>query len=91
MGLPSWDKPASACLSSRIPYGTAIEEAVLQRIDAAEDMLRSLGFSQVRVRHHGDVARIEVSDDEMPLLLEQGASPEDSAAVSGAGLCVHND
>jgi pyridinium-3,5-biscarboxylic acid mononucleotide sulfurtransferase len=71
LGLPTWDKPASACLSSRIPYGTAIEESVLKRIDAAEDVLRSLGFSQVRVRHHGDVARIEVSDDEMPLLLEK--------------------
>ena len=71
LGLPSWDKPASACLSSRIPYGTAIEETVLQRIDAAEDFLRGLGFAQVRVRHHGDVARIEVSDDDMPRLLEK--------------------
>jgi uncharacterized protein len=71
LGLPTWDKPASACLSSRIPYGTVIEESALKRIDAAEDILRSLGFAQVRVRHHGDVARIEVSDDAMPLLLEQ--------------------
>jgi uncharacterized protein len=71
LGLPTWDKPSSACLSSRIPYGTAIEETALQRIDAAEDMLRGLGFAQVRVRHHGDVARIEVSDDAMARLLEK--------------------
>lgn len=71
LDLTTWDKPASACLSSRIPYGTAIDETVLKRIDAAEDMLRSFGFSQVRVRHHGDVARIEVTDKDMPLLLEK--------------------
>ena len=71
LGLPTWDKPASACLSSRISYGTAIDATVLERIDAAEDFLRSIGFAQVRVRHHGDVARIEVSEDAMPRLLEQ--------------------
>ena len=76
LGLPTWDKPASACLSSRIPYGTAIEEAVLKRIDAAEDALRSMGFLQVRVRHHGDVARVGVSDDDMPLLLEKALRRE---------------
>jgi pyridinium-3,5-biscarboxylic acid mononucleotide sulfurtransferase len=71
LGLPTWDKPASACLSSRIPYGTAIDESALKRIDAAEDFLRGIGFAQVRVRHHGDVARIEVSEDELPMLLEK--------------------
>jgi len=70
LGLPTWNKPASACLSSRIAYGTAIEESVLQRIDAAEDTLRGMGFAQVRVRHHGDVARIEVPEQDINRLLD---------------------
>jgi pyridinium-3,5-biscarboxylic acid mononucleotide sulfurtransferase len=85
MGLPTWNKPASACLSSRIPYGTAIEDMVLKRIDAAEDMLRRFGFSQVRVRHHGDVARIEVLDEEMPLLLEKTLRREIAARLRELG------
>jgi uncharacterized protein len=72
MGLPTWDKPAFACLASRIPYGTRIEPAVLTRLDEAEQFLKGLGFRQVRVRHHGDVARIEVEPAEIPRL----ASPE---------------
>ncbi len=85
LGLPTWDKPASACLSSRIPYGTAIEEPVLKRIDAAEDFLRGLGFTQVRVRHHGDVARIEVSDDAMHRLLEKPLRREIAARFQELG------
>jgi uncharacterized protein len=72
MGLPTWDKPAFACLSSRIPYGTRIEPAVLTRLDEAERFLKGLGFRQVRVRHHGDIARIEVEPAEIPRL----ASPD---------------
>lgn len=59
-GLPTWDKPASACLASRIPYSTPITETSLSAIDAAESFLREQGFRQVSVRHHNDVARIEV-------------------------------
>lgn len=59
-GLPTYDKPALACLASRIPYGTRITRAILERIDKAESFLRSRGFNQVRVRDHGTVARIEV-------------------------------
>ena len=59
-GLPTWDKPAMACLASRLPYGTPITEEALKRVEAAEAFLRSLGIRQLRVRHHGDVARIEV-------------------------------
>jgi uncharacterized protein len=72
MGLPTWDKPAFACLSSRIPYGTRIEPVILTRLDEAEQFLKSLGFRQVRVRHHGDIARIEVEQQE----IERLAKPE---------------
>ncbi|MDD5170758.1 MAG: ATP-dependent sacrificial sulfur transferase LarE [Syntrophales bacterium] len=61
MGLPTWDKPAFACLSSRFPYGQRITPEKLQMVDRAEQFLLDLGFRQVRVRHHGDMARIEVS------------------------------
>ena len=61
MGLPTWDKPAQPCLSSRIPYGTPISKETLSRIAKVEDFLRGLGIRQVRVRHHGPVARIEVA------------------------------
>lgn len=72
MALPTWDKPSFACLSSRIPYGTRIEPDILRRLDRAERFLKELGFRQVRVRHHGDVARIEVEPEDIPRL----ASPE---------------
>jgi uncharacterized protein len=64
MGLPTWDKPSFACLSSRIPYGQEITREKLGMIDAAEQFLLDLGFRQVRVRYHGDVARIEVAPEE---------------------------
>ncbi|MEE9281764.1 MAG: ATP-dependent sacrificial sulfur transferase LarE [Myxococcota bacterium] len=64
-GLPCADLPASACLSSRIPYGMEVTAEKLRQIDRAEDALRELGFRQLRVRHHGDVARIELAPDEM--------------------------
>ena len=70
-GLPTWDKPAQACLSSRIPYGTPVSVEDLRRIDQGEEFLHSLGLRQLRVRHHGAVARIEVEPQDMPLLLEE--------------------
>lgn len=72
MGLPTWNKPSFACLSSRIPYGTRIEPDVLRRLDDAEGFLKGLGFRQVRVRHHGNIARIEVEADEIPRLASSG-------------------
>lgn len=66
LGLPVWDKPAMACLSSRVPHGTPITPELLRRIEAAEDVLVGLGFRQFRVRHHGDLARIELPVDELP-------------------------
>ena len=68
MGLPTWDKPAQACLSSRIPYGTPVSIEALEKIAKAEHFLRDLGLQQVRVRHHGSVARIEVSSDEISFI-----------------------
>ncbi len=60
LDIPFWNKPSAACLFSRIPYGTAITEEKLRMIETAEEYLKQIGFSQVRVRHHGDIARIEV-------------------------------
>ncbi len=70
-GLPTWDRPASACLSSRIPYGLAVTPELLDKIDRAESVLRELGFRQFRVRAHGELARIELAPDE----LAQGLAP----------------
>ncbi len=70
LGLPTWDEPASACLSSRIPYGSEVTVEKLRMIEQAEDVLHSLGFRHCRVRHHGDVARLEVAAEEMPRVLE---------------------
>ena len=71
MGLRTWDKPAAACLASRIPYGTQVSVEILGRVDRAEAALHRLGFLQVRVRHYDDTARIEVDLDELPLVVEQ--------------------
>ena len=68
-GLRTWDKPAQACLSSRIPYGTPVTEEALVRIAKAEEFLRGLGLKQLRVRHHDTIARIEVEPEELALLV----------------------
>lgn len=65
VGLRVWDKPAAACLSSRIPYGTSVTPARLRQIDSAEAGVRALGLRQVRVRYHGELARVEVAQDEI--------------------------
>jgi uncharacterized protein len=72
LGLPTWNKPQLACLSSRFPYGTEITPERLQRVDAFEDGLRALGFRQLRVRYHGEVARLEIDLHEMAHALEPG-------------------
>jgi len=69
LGLSTWDKPSSPCLSSRIPYGRRITKEALTRVEKAEDFLRSLGFHEIRVRDHGSIARIEVEEDKIGLLL----------------------
>jgi len=69
-GLPTWDEPASACLSSRIPYHTEVTDEKLRTIERAEQVLRDLGFRVCRVRHHDELARIEIARDDMPRALE---------------------
>jgi uncharacterized protein len=71
MNLGVWDKPAAPCLASRVPTGTAIVPALLQQIEAAEDVLARLGFKDFRVRHHGEVARIELPAADLPRAIEQ--------------------
>src|SRR5438132_6321500 len=82
--LPTWDKPALACLSSRIPHGTPISLQALSQVDRAETYLRKLGLGQVRVRHHGQVARIEVEPRDFPLLRLKEA--EISAHLNSLGF-----
>jgi len=85
-GLPTADLPASACLSSRIPYGMQVTPEKLRQIDAAEDALRALGFRQVRVRHHGALARIELAADELPRALDPALARALSRAVHEHGF-----
>lgn len=82
-GLDLWDRPAMPCLSSRVPYGTAVTVELLTRVDRAEATLRGLGFDDVRVRHYGDTARIEVPSGSLPRAVELAA--EIDAGVKGAG------
>ncbi|MBJ05606.1 MAG: TIGR00268 family protein [Verrucomicrobiaceae bacterium] len=72
LGLSNWNRPANACLSSRVPYGSEVTPAKLAQIEQAEAALRELGFKELRVRHHDQVARIEVTRDQLPRAIEQG-------------------
>ncbi|MBW8825524.1 MAG: ATP-dependent sacrificial sulfur transferase LarE [Acidobacteria bacterium] len=83
LGLSTWDKPAAACLASRVPYGTPVTLSVLTEVAAAESALRLLGFRQLRVRHYGDLARLELPVDELTTVLERRA--EIVEAVRSAG------
>ncbi len=75
-GLRIWNKPASACLSSRIEYGRPVTREALSAVEQGEDALRNLGFRQVRVRHHGEIARIEIGREELPLVLTMEMAAE---------------
>lgn len=77
MGLPTWNKPAFACLASRFPYGETITQTKLSKVELAEEALRALGFNQIRVRFHGDVARIELNSGEIARAIE----PEFSSQI----------
>ncbi|MBI2461351.1 MAG: ATP-dependent sacrificial sulfur transferase LarE [Candidatus Rokubacteria bacterium] len=85
-GLPTWDKPSFACLSSRFPYGDRITLEKLRQVDAAEAFVRSLGFRQFRVRHHGDLARLEVAREEMDRLWEDGRAEAIAARLRELGF-----
>jgi len=86
MGLPTWDKPAAACLASRIPYGQRVTIEKLSQIDQAESFLKSLGYRQVRVRHHGEIARIELAADEIPRVFTAGHAEPIAARLKSLGF-----
>jgi len=86
MGLPTWDKPSLACLSSRFPYGTEITLPRLEQVRIAENHLRSLGFRQLRVRYHGDLARVEVEPREVNRLLDEKVREQVVRQLKEAGF-----
>lgn len=86
MGLPTWDKPAAACLASRIPYGQRVTIEKLSQIDQAESFLKSLGYRQVRVRHHGEIARIELAAEEMLRVFTAGHAERIAARLKSLGF-----
>jgi uncharacterized protein len=85
MGLPTWDKPSLACLASRFPYYTEIKRRTLLQVARAEEVLRSLGLTQVRVRHHGDIARLELKPEEFRRIMKPGARQKLIAGIKKAG------
>jgi pyridinium-3,5-biscarboxylic acid mononucleotide sulfurtransferase len=85
-GLRVWDKPASACLSSRIEYGRQVTPEVLEQVERGEDALRAMGFRQFRLRHHGDVARIEIAREEMERALSLEVLARMSVAIKACGF-----
>jgi len=84
--LPTWDRPASACLSSRVPYGTAVTPELLSQLDRSESVLRLCGFRQFRVRAHGNLARIEIAREELARALDPATSAQISAGLKEAGF-----
>ncbi|TXD35463.1 ATP-dependent sacrificial sulfur transferase LarE [Lujinxingia vulgaris] len=86
LGLSVWDKPAMACLSSRIPHGLEVTRERLRRVERAEEVLHRLGFKQFRVRAHGELARVEVAVDEMARVLEPRVLGEVARGVKAAGF-----
>jgi uncharacterized protein len=85
-GLRIWDKPASACLSSRIEYGRAVTREALSAVEQGEDALRELGFRQVRVRHHGAIARIEIAREELPRAMTMEMAAEFTRIFKALGF-----
>jgi pyridinium-3,5-biscarboxylic acid mononucleotide sulfurtransferase len=83
LGLPVWDKPAMACLSSRVPHGTPITPELLRQIEAAEDVLVDLGFRQFRVRHHGEIARLELPSEDFPQALAHHSAIVEGVKAAG--------
>jgi uncharacterized protein len=86
LGLSVWSKPAMACLSSRVPYGEPITPEKLAAIERAEDILLSLGFSDLRVRHHGEVARIELQKEDIPRFLSSPAADDARRGIQALGF-----
>jgi uncharacterized protein len=85
-GLTVWNRPASACLSSRVPYGIAVTAETLEKIEQSEAILRELGFRQFRVRYHNDMARIEIAVDEMPRALQPAIAAAMTERIKALGF-----
>jgi uncharacterized protein len=85
-GLRVWDKPASACLSSRIEYGRPVTREALAAVEKGEDALRALGFRQFRVRHHGEIVRIEIAREEMTRALNPALAAEFTKIFKALGF-----
>jgi uncharacterized protein len=85
-GLPTWDEPASACLSSRIPYLSEVTDEKLRTIERAEDAIRAMGFRILRVRHHGEIARLELGPDEIARAIEPATARAIDAALRALGF-----
>ena len=86
LGLPTWEKPAMPCLASRLPYGTPVTRERLEQIGAAESALGRLGFRELRVRHHGEVARLEIGATELPRLMDPALRAEATRALKALGF-----
>ena len=84
--LPTWDRPASACLSSRIPYGTPVTIETVKTVETGEERVKALGFRQFRVRFHGEIVRIEIARDEMPKALNAEMARRFTAIFKGLGF-----
>jgi uncharacterized protein len=87
LGLETWDRPASPCLASRLPYGQRITPELLKKVESAEEFLRTLGMTTVRVRAHGDMARIEMPEEDIPRILERGLRHRVTEAFRSLGFC----
>ena len=85
-GLPTWDRPASACLSSRIPYGVEVTPENLRQVELGEEALHELGFRQCRVRYHGEMVRIEIAADELPRAFDPSMAAEFVRVFKGLGF-----
>jgi uncharacterized protein len=85
-GLPTWDRPASACLSSRIPYGTPATVETVKTVERGEEALRALGFRQFRVRFHGELVRLEIAPDELERALTPGMAAQFVAIFKPLGF-----
>ena len=83
LGLPNWNKPSFACLSSRVPHGTPVTVEVLRQVERAEAAVRALGFAQVRVRHHGEVARVEVDPADLDRLFSRREAVASGVKAAG--------
>jgi uncharacterized protein len=85
-GYHLWDRPAAPCLSSRVEYGRTVTREVLEQVERGEESLRQLGFRELRVRHHGELARVEIARDELPRALSMEMLDQITAALKRSGF-----